>query len=100
MYAGKIAEYGPTQAVLRNPLHPYTQALLKSVPRIDTEKGKLETIKGDVPKLIDFPSECRFNPRCPHAKNLCRSKDPYLIEAEAGHWASCFIYSEEWEKAS
>ena len=99
MYAGKIAELGPTKEVLENPLHPYTQALLKSVPRIDTLKGKLETIKGDVPKLIDFPVECRFNPRCPHAKNLCRNNDPVLTEVEPGHFVSCFIYSKEWEKS-
>jgi len=96
MYAGKIVELGPTRLVLRNPLHPYTKALLKSVPRVDTERGKLETIPGEVPKLIYSNPSCGFSPRCEYAKSICKSKDPYMIEAEPRHWVSCFIYSEEW----
>ena len=98
MYAGKIVELGSAKSVLQNPLHPYTKALLKSVPRVDVEKGKLETIPGDVPNLLNLSQECRFNPRCPYAKSVCRSKDPEMIEVEPNHWASCFVYSENWEQ--
>ena len=98
MYAGKIVEFGPTRLVLQNPLHPYTKALLKSVPRMDTEKGKLETIRGEVPVMVGMPSDCHFNPRCPYAKSICRTSDPYMIEVEPKHLVSCFVYSEGWEK--
>ena len=98
MYAGKIVELGSTKSVLQNPLHPYTKALLKSVPRVDVERGKLETIPGDVPNLLNLSQECRFNPRCPYAKPVCRIKDPEMIEVEPNHWASCFVYSENWEQ--
>lgn len=98
MYAGKIVEFGPTKLVLHNPLHPYTKALLKSVPRVDTERGKLETIPGEVPNLMDMPQNCRFNLRCPYARSTCRTNEPYRIEVEPNHWVDCFAYSEGWER--
>ena len=98
MYAGKIVEFGPTKLVLQNPFHPYTKALLNSVPRMDTEKGKLETIPGEVPVMVGMPANCHFNPRCTYAKSICRTTEPYMIEVEPNHWASCFVYSEGWDK--
>src|SRR5437870_5747019 len=99
LYAGRLVEIGPTNAVLRNPSHPYTQALLRSVPRIDSERGKLETIAGEVPRLTRLPiNECHFHPRCPYAKSVCKSEEPDLIQIGKDHFASCFIYSKDWEQ--
>ena len=93
MYAGRVVELGPTKLVLQNPLHPYTQALLKSVPRVDDERGKLETIPGEVPKLVGLVPSCHFHPRCPYVMSVCTSTDPSMIEAEPTHWVSCFLFS-------
>jgi peptide/nickel transport system ATP-binding protein len=94
MYAGRVVESGPTKLVLENPLHPYTKALLKSVPRIDNERGKLETIPGEVPKLMRLAPSCHFNPRCPFAMSVCTTTDPMMVQAEPNHWVSCFLFSE------
>jgi oligopeptide/dipeptide ABC transporter ATP-binding protein len=89
MYAGRLVEIGPTPRVLSNPLHPYTKALMNAIPRIDTV-GKLEAI----------PGACNFNPRCPFARNICRTKDPPSAEVEEDHAVDCFIYTEGWQEAS
>lgn len=94
MYAGRIVEYGSTKLVLQNPLHPYTKALLKSIPRVDTERGKLATIPGEVPKLVGLGHSCRFSPRCPFAMSVCKTSDPAMIQAEPNHWVSCFLFPE------
>jgi peptide/nickel transport system ATP-binding protein len=99
MYAGRVVELGPTKLVLQNPLHPYTQALLKSVPRADDERGKLETIPGEVPKLVGLMPSCHFHPRCPYVMSVCISTDPTMIEAEPTHWVSCFLFSEREKKS-
>jgi len=92
MYAGRIVEFGPTGLVLENPFHPYTKALLKSVLRVDTEKGKIDTIPGDVPNLANLGRSCHFAPRCAYVMTQCRSEDPKMIEIEPNHWVSCFLY--------
>ncbi len=98
MYAGRIVELGPTKLVLQNPLHPYTQALLKSVPRADSDRGKLETIPGEVPKLIGLTPSCHFYPRCPYVMSECTSTDPEMVQAEPDHWVSCFLFPGTEEK--
>jgi len=99
IYAGKIVELGSTYNVLKNPAHPYTQALLRAVPRLDSERGELESIPGEVPaQPLPVSDECRFNTRCPFAKSICKDQEPPMIQIGENHWASCFIYSKDWEK--
>jgi len=100
MYAGKIVEIGPTRSVLRNPAHPYSRALLRSVPQVNAPRGPLEAIPGDVPELVSLPTACHFSPRCPHAKSVCREKDPPAFEIEGDHLANCFMYDKEWENVA
>lgn len=88
MYAGNICELSGVQNIFRNPKHPYTKALLKSVPRFSTE-GKLESIEGTVPNLVDPPPGCRFHPRCPLVMDKCREAVPELVEKEEDHYVAC-----------
>jgi len=95
MYAAKVVEEAPVKELFKEPLHPYTQGLLRSIPRIDlaaTKKQRLEAIPGVVPSLIDVPPGCRFTPRCPFAKAVCSEKDPVLKEVKPGHKVACWLY--------
>jgi peptide/nickel transport system ATP-binding protein len=97
MYAGKVVEEAPVDLLFGNPRHPYTQGLIRSIPRIDLDavrKQRLETIAGTVPKLIDPPAGCRFAPRCRLAIDECRRAQPPLREIEGGHKVAC-IRAEE-----
>ena len=81
MYAGKVVEEASVKDLFEEPLHPYTQGLLRSIPRIDTaaiQKKRLEAIPGVVPSLLDLPKGCSFEPRCPHAKPVCKEQEPVL----------------------
>jgi len=92
MYAGKVVEEAPVERLFGNPAHPYTQGLIRSIPRIDLSaerKQRLETIAGTVPKLINPPVGCRFAPRCRLAKDACTSAQPPLREIEPGHKVAC-----------
>ena len=91
MYLGKIVEIGPTDKVIKNPLHPYTQALLQAVPTIEPKKLKTKiTIKGEIADPRNLPPGCRFHPRCPLASEKCRIEEPNLKEYEHNHFAACF----------
>ena len=95
MYAGKVVEEAPVKELFKEPLHPYTQGLLRSIPRIDlaaTKKQRLEAIPGIVPSLLNPPKGCHFTPRCPHAKPVCSEQDPVLKEIRPGHKVSCWLY--------
>jgi len=92
MYAGTMAEVGSVGTIFKEPLHPYTQGLLNSIPRINTSVGRLETIEGSVPNLVKPPAGCRFNPRCPYAMATCRERKPPMIEVEPGHLVGCHLY--------
>jgi peptide/nickel transport system ATP-binding protein len=97
MYAGKVVEEAPVDQLFGDPRHPYTQGLIRSIPRIDraaVRKQRLETIAGIVPKLINPPPGCRFAPRCRFAIDECRRAQPELREIEAGHKVAC-IRAEE-----
>lgn len=94
MYAGKIVEYSDAVTVFKNPVHPYTHALLYAVPRLDIRQDKLETIPGEVPSLINPEESCRFHPRCRHAKEMCRRNAPPNKEVEAGHVVQCHFAGE------
>jgi peptide/nickel transport system ATP-binding protein len=92
MYAGKVVEEAPVDRLFGNPAHPYTQGLIRSIPRIDLSaerKQRLETIAGTVPKLINPPVGCRFAPRCRLAIDECARAQPPLREIEPGHKVAC-----------
>jgi peptide/nickel transport system ATP-binding protein/oligopeptide transport system ATP-binding protein len=89
MYAGQIVELAATESLLRDPLHPYTRALIRSVPKLRAGKDKLAVIPGNVPMLGSFPKGCRFYPRCPTAIQECAEVMPELVEVTAGHWVRC-----------
>jgi peptide/nickel transport system ATP-binding protein len=96
MYAALVAEEAAVGELFKEPLHPYTQGLLRSIPRIDlaaTQKRRLETIQGVVPTIKgDVPPGCRFAPRCPYVKGVCTEKDPVLKEIKPGHKVACWLY--------
>ena len=99
MYLGTLVETSSTADLFRNPLHPYTRALLRSVPRLGERKKRLETIKGNVPSLLRIPSGCSFHPRCPEAEDICREREPVLEEKRSGHWVSCHLVQDRrWEE--
>jgi oligopeptide/dipeptide ABC transporter ATP-binding protein len=89
MYAGQIVETAPARDLLRRPLHPYTQALMNSVPSLDGNAARLKAIPGAVPRLGAFPDGCRFHPRCPRAQPDCSRKPPLLLEVEPFRAARC-----------
>jgi peptide/nickel transport system ATP-binding protein len=91
MYLGKIVEYGMPCDVLKNPKHPYTQALLASAPKLDGSSP--EAIGGEPPSLINLPKGCRFEPRCPHAMPKCREREPVLI-SKGDELVSCYLYED------
>ncbi|MCI4346558.1 MAG: ATP-binding cassette domain-containing protein [Thermoplasmata archaeon] len=92
MYAGNIVEIGPVRDIYRTPLHPYTQGLLASIPRMDDPNKKLEAIPGSVPNLIYPPSGCRFHPRCPQAMPVCKEQRPPMTVEATGHVVACHLY--------
>src|SRR5204863_322957 len=92
MYAGKVVEEASVERLFANPRHPYTQGLIRSIPRLDmaaTRKTRLQTIPGTVPKLIAPPVGCRFAARCNFATEECRIAQPALRELEVGHKVAC-----------
>jgi len=95
MYAGKIVETAKTEQAFNNPLHPYLQMLLKSIPNPLRKIEKLEPIPGFVPSLINPPRGCRFHPRCPFAMDICKEKEPQLIEIEKDHYVACWLYEKK-----
>jgi peptide/nickel transport system ATP-binding protein len=95
MYAGRVVEEATVGRLFARPLHPYTQGLIRSIPRIDTTAGKklrLEAISGVVPSLIHPPPGCRFAPRCKFAKPECTEAVPELRQIETGHKVACILY--------
>lgn len=91
MYLGKIVEMGDKNEIFSNPMHPYTQALLSSIPIPNPErKRKALELKGEVSSAIDIPKGCRFNPRCPYADRKCKITEPELIPIKPNHLVSCY----------
>jgi oligopeptide/dipeptide ABC transporter ATP-binding protein len=89
MYAGQIVELAPARELLRRPLHPYTQALMNSVPKLSGGATRLSAIPGNVPRIGNFPPGCRFYPRCPSAKPECANTMLELVEVEPKRWVRC-----------
>ena len=90
MYAGKIVEYTTTDRLFANPLHPYTCGLMESIPRLDQPRERLQIIPGMVPDAREFPTGCRFAPRCSLAEEICRQQETMLEEREDRHWVDCW----------
>jgi peptide/nickel transport system ATP-binding protein len=97
MYAGQIVELSPAKELLRRPLHPYTKALMASVPKLHGTAERLSAIPGNVPRIGNFPPGCRFAPRCPIARPECTEKIPELLEVEPGHFVRCPFWKNERE---
>lgn len=93
MYAGRIVESAPVELLFKRPRHPYTRALLNSIPSLSTSKSVLEAIPGAVPNPLSYPKGCRFRPRCPMARLQCE-EEPVLRPLEGGHLSACH-YAEE-----
>ena len=113
MYASRVVEFATVEELFDKPQHPYTAGLFRSVPKLGQESGRLETIPGNVPNPANFPSGCKFHPRCPKTRELavkapanqvvqltigaekaavmrtCVEAEPTLLEVESGHWAAC-----------
>ena len=94
MYLGKIVELTEAQTVVKEPLHPYTKALIEAVPEPDPSNRFRErrVIPGEPPSPINPPSGCRFHPRCPYRFELCDKNEPELREAKTGHYVACYLY--------
>ncbi len=98
MYLGKMVEYGETEEIIQNPLHPYTKALISAVPVPDPEfKRKSIQIKGGIGKAIDPLPRCRFYDRCPYAMDVCANEEPQLTDVGNGHKVACFLYTKKEE---
>jgi oligopeptide/dipeptide ABC transporter ATP-binding protein len=96
MYLGKIVELSETEKIFKEPLHPYTQALMKSIPVPDPTKRKLRApLKGEVPSPVNPPKGCRFHPRCSLAMDICRREEPRLIDVGNGHFVACYAVTSE-----
>ena len=96
MYVGKLVEIAPTEELFNEPLHPYTQLLLESIPIPDPTKRRRERkiITGEVPSAINPPKGCRFHPRCPHfIPGVCDKMEPPLVEVKPGHFVACHLYN-------
>jgi len=91
MYAGKIVEYGPLEKLFKEPLHPYTKALLEAIPRLYGEKRRLRGIPGTPPDLRSPPPGCRFHPRCPYADDICKKEEPQLKSVGDGRLVACHL---------
>jgi oligopeptide/dipeptide ABC transporter ATP-binding protein len=123
MYASRVVEFATVEEIFDHPKHPYTQGLLRSVPRLGAPAGRLQTIPGMVPNPARFPSGCKFHPRCPLTREaaatapaadtveieadgerfrvlkLCQMQEPTLREFEASHWGACHLI-ENYEQAA
>ncbi|KYH36304.1 MAG: peptide ABC transporter ATPase [Candidatus Bathyarchaeota archaeon B24] len=99
MYAGSIVEVGSVEQIFYRPKHPYTHGLLKSVPKLTSEIGKLESIPGFPPDMINLPPGCKFHPRCVFRRDICMEKEPFLQKVEENHYTACWrwrdIFGEE-----
>ncbi len=95
MYLGKMVEVASRETLFRNPMHPYTQALLSAIPMPDPDYQKERIVlTGDVPSPLNPPSGCRFHPRCPRVMDVCKEIDPPFEQKHPDHWVACHLYTE------
>jgi peptide/nickel transport system ATP-binding protein len=91
MYAGQVVEDATVLQLFDDPQHPYTWGLMQSIPRLDEDRARLNSIPGNVPSPMALPSGCRFSTRCPHVQEICRSQAPPMVEVANGQKVRCFI---------
>lgn len=96
MYLGNVCELSESKKLFKKPLHPYTQSLLASVPRltIGAERGNEQILEGEVPSAINPPKGCPFHTRCPKCMEICKQEKPRYMEAEPNHFVACHLYDE------
>lgn len=99
MYLGKIVECADVETIFHNPKHPYTQALLRSIPKISREREELDPIEGMVPSPFRRPSGCQFHPRCTQAMDKCRELEPRITQLGENHTVQCLLYENLSEEA-
>jgi len=91
MYLGRVVETARTVALFSEPNHPYTQALLREVPRLENRRQRFEPVKGEIPSPLDPPSGCHFHPRCPHVMDRCKEKAPTIKEIAPDRFSACYL---------
>ncbi len=93
MYAGNVVEKAGVRELFREPAHPYTMGLLGSIPKLNEDSKRLQSIEGVVPSPFNMPKGCRFSPRCGHAMDICREREPVFAKIADGHHVSCWKYA-------
>lgn len=93
MYAGNVVEKAGVRELFREPAHPYTMGLLGSIPKLNEDSERLQSIEGVVPSPFNMPKGCRFSPRCGHAMDICREREPVFAKIADGHHVSCWKYA-------
>ena len=96
MYGGRIVEQGTIREIFKHPAHPYTEALLNSIPRVERKVERLYAIEGQPPSMFSLPSGCHFEPRCPYAEDICRETYPPTFNSESGQVAACWRLQKQW----
>ena len=99
MYGGQAVEYSDVKSIYKQPLHPYTVGLLKSIPKLHDQQRRLYNIKGSIPSPKEFPEGCRFSPRCEDCMEICRTQKPELVSLPDGRRVRCWKYAMSQEKA-
>ena len=99
MYCGHIVEKADVYTIFQKPLHPYTEGLLRSIPRMDDTQGELQTIEGSVPSIYNMPEGCAFHNRCAQCRAICQKQLPPVVQAEEGHLVQCWKYTDQWAQA-
>ena len=95
MYAGSIVEQADVIEIFHNPKHPYTNELLKAIPKINEKRDVLHNIKGVIPNIVDIPKGCGFHPRCAYCMEKCKMQKPPLFEPDKGHEVRCWLFEKE-----
>jgi oligopeptide/dipeptide ABC transporter ATP-binding protein len=96
MYGGRIVEQGAIRDIFKHPVHPYTEALLNSIPRVERKVERLYAIEGQPPSMFSLPHGCHFEPRCPYAEDICRESYPPTFDTETGQVAACWRLQKQW----
>ena len=95
MYLGSLVELADKDEIYENPQHPYTKALMAAIPKPDpTQRSSMEAIHGEIPSNVNVPSGCKFHPRCPYAKDICKTQEPAAKEIKPGHVVLCHFGGE------
>jgi oligopeptide/dipeptide ABC transporter ATP-binding protein len=101
LYLGRVVEVAPTAEIFAEPLHPYTAALVRAAPRVTTKRKTIKpALTGDLPNALDRPAGCHFHPRCPMAMDVCRVREPALLQLGGGRTVACHLHDPELGKSA